>query len=96
MQRTVGNQAIQRMFSSSHRTGSSAIQREVTAEAPETVAAPAVEVAASNPIAAPATDVPAEAAPVAGLSAGAPVMAAPPQQARPAPTKDLKNITTIM
>ncbi|MEK3725877.1 hypothetical protein [Paenibacillus sp. FSL H8-0034] len=90
MQRTVGNQAIQRMFTSSHRTGSSTIQREVTAEAPETVAAPASEAAASNPIAAPATNVPAEAAPIAGLSAGAPIIAAPSQQARPAPTKDLQ------
>lgn len=89
MQRTVGNQAIQRMFTSSHRTGIPTIQREVTAEAPEAVAAPAVEAAASNPIAAPAANVPAEAAPVAGLSAGAPAIAAP-QQAGPAPTKDLK------
>jgi hypothetical protein len=66
MQRTVGNQAVQRMLSSSSRVDKPTIQRAVTEAAPETVAAPA---AAGSPIAA---GEPTVAAPVA---AAAPVLA---------------------
>ncbi|SFM12765.1 hypothetical protein SAMN03159341_11767 [Paenibacillus sp. 1_12] len=83
MQRTVGNQAIQRMFSASPRTGNvMTIQRAAAAEAPEIAA----EAAASYPIAAPAADVPAVVDSAAGApvgaahaapAAGAPILAAP-------------------